>query len=180
MTYKKLSYPNNNGGLVISEIQAFRERAAKREKDKLDGERGRGLAFGNGTAFTGAGRAPAPKVNTPPNAPSGPKERVWGKQQSPAQQGFGQGPQGYNKPVSFIQGQGPNQGQSSTTKRSGPAENGNAGKTDEQLEQERKDHQRRMEDDSFRDVNPHPHFIYPNLTLSGSGKDVGKIKRGTV
>ncbi|KAF8527025.1 hypothetical protein BU17DRAFT_39978 [Hysterangium stoloniferum] len=112
--------PEAQRGLVISEIALFRERAAKREREKLKDERERG----------------------PVNAPSGPKERVWGRgqggQQQPHQpQGYGQGAQGYNKPVGFVQSQ-----------NDLPAE---SGKTDEQREQERKDARARDENESFRD-----------------------------
>jgi RNA-binding protein 25 len=136
--------PEAQRGLVISEIALFRERAAKREREKLKDERERGMAFGNTTAF-GAGRGGA--TGTPPkgpvNAPSGPKERAWGRgqgqQQTPPRQqgGHGPGAQGYSKPVGFVP-------QSETS--------GEAGKTDEQREQERKDARARDENESFRDV----------------------------
>ncbi|KAF8578960.1 hypothetical protein K439DRAFT_1416733 [Ramaria rubella] len=138
--------PEAQRGLVISEIALFRERAAKREREKLKDERERGMAFGNTTAFSGAGRGGgsslAPKG--PTNAPSGPKERVWGRPQgqqqqtSPRQQGgYGQGAQGYNKPVGFVQSQSDMPG--------------DTGKTDEQREQDRKDARARDENESFRD-----------------------------
>lgn len=128
---------------MISEIALFRERAAKREREKLKDERERGMAFGNTTAFgagRGGGSVVAPKG--PANAPSGPKERTWGRAQgqqqtSPRQGGFGQGAQGYNKAVGFVP-------QSETP--------GETGKTDEQREQDRKDARARDENESFRDV----------------------------
>jgi RNA-binding protein 25 len=102
------------------------------------------MAFGNTTAFgAGRGGGPATAPKGPANAPSGPKERVWGRPQgqqqtSPKQQGgYGQGAQGYNRPVGFVpQGETP----------------GESGKTDEQREQDRKDARARDENESFRDV----------------------------
>lgn len=130
--------PEAQRGLVISEIALFRERAAKREREKLNSERERGMAFGITSAFNGRG---APGAKGPPNAPSGPKERVWGRgqgtQQAGQQGGYGQGAQGYNKPVGFVQGQS----------------EGDGGKTDEQREQDRKEARARDENESFKDVS---------------------------
>ncbi|KIY65020.1 hypothetical protein CYLTODRAFT_424707 [Cylindrobasidium torrendii FP15055 ss-10] len=70
--------PETQRGLVISEIAQFRERAAKREREKQR------------EAIPG------------PNAPSGPKGRDWGR----PPQGFGTGPQGYHKPPGFVQAAG--------------------------------------------------------------------------
>lgn len=75
--------PETQRGLVISEIALFRERSAKREREK---------------------EMPLSAGST---APGGPKRREWGKAQealSPVQQqqGFGRGAQGYNKPVGFV------------------------------------------------------------------------------
>ncbi|KAF9232313.1 hypothetical protein BU15DRAFT_90684 [Melanogaster broomeanus] len=84
--------PETQRGLVISEIAQFRERAAKREREKVREV-----------------RESIPNILA--TAPSGPKLREWGKpqpqQSSPAtpakgQQGHGKGPQGFNKPVSFV------------------------------------------------------------------------------
>lgn len=145
--------PEAQRGLVISEIALFRERAAKREREKLKDERERGMAFGNTTAFgvgRGGGSAAAPKG--PVNVPSGPKERAWGRApgQQPApprqQGGHGQGAQGYNKPVGFV----PQNETSSET-----------GKTDEQREQDRKDARARDENESFRDVR----FLFYPLSI---------------
>lgn len=136
--------PEAQRGLVISEIALFRERAAKREREKLKDERERGMAFGNTTAFgSGRGGATATPQKGPVNAPSGPKERVWGRGQGqqptpPRQQGgHGQGAQGYGKPVGFV------------PQSEMPVE---TGKTDEQREQDRKDARARDENESFRDV----------------------------
>ncbi|KAF8230034.1 hypothetical protein L208DRAFT_1283750 [Tricholoma matsutake] len=135
--------PETQRGLVISEIAQFRERAAKREREKLRDV-----------------RDSIPMAV----APSGPKAREWGKpQQQPAQQqqsaqpavsssqppkqqGFGKGAQGYTKPVGFVKAEdgsvGDNGGRQASTK---------AAKTDEELEADRKESRRRDEEVSFRD-----------------------------
>ncbi|KAF9018967.1 hypothetical protein BDZ89DRAFT_959633 [Hymenopellis radicata] len=77
--------PETQRGLVISEIAQFRERAAKREREKM-------------------------REAMPPVTPSGPKMREWGKpqqqQSQPAPQAFGKGVQGYSKPVGFVKAGG--------------------------------------------------------------------------
>ncbi|KAF9028542.1 hypothetical protein BDZ89DRAFT_951230 [Hymenopellis radicata] len=77
--------PETQRGLVISEIALFRERAAKREREKM-------------------------REAMPPVTPSGPKMREWGKpqqqQSQPAPQAFGKGVQGYSKPVGFVKAGG--------------------------------------------------------------------------
>lgn len=75
--------PETQRGLVISEIALFRERSAKREREKMK---------------------ELPPVNV---TPAGPKQREWGKPQppdsrSPTQQAAGKGAQGYDKPVGFV------------------------------------------------------------------------------
>ncbi|KAF7289472.1 hypothetical protein HMN09_01341200 [Mycena chlorophos] len=119
--------PETQRGLVISEIAQFRERAAKREREKM-----RELQQQTISAIT----------------PSGPKLREWGRpkdepqQQQPQQQqnvptreqGMGKGAQGYNKPMEFVR---------ETAKRAAP--------TDEELEEERREGRRRDEEASFRD-----------------------------
>lgn len=137
--------PETQRGLVISEIALFRERAAKREREKMKDERDRGYSAG----AQGSG------------APSGPKQREWGKPQQPEpaqqQQGFGRGPQGYNKPVGFVREQ------------DGVSEDrhlaGKSTKTDEELEGERRDARHRDEENSFRDVSVHSrsHLIIVRL-----------------
>ena len=101
--------PETQRGLVMTEIQAFRERAAKREKEKM---------------------SELPSV-APSVLPAGPKQREWGKPQGiahspPRQKGFGNGAQGYNRPVGFV--------------REGNREEDGMGdriqKTDEELEEE--------------------------------------------
>ncbi|KAJ6544082.1 hypothetical protein B0H19DRAFT_1212448 [Mycena capillaripes] len=122
--------PETQRGLVISEIAQFRERAAKREREKM-----REL-----------------QQQQQPAVPSGPKMREWGRpkeeqpreqqqqqqQQSgaPREQGMGKGAQGYNKPVDFVREQ---------------REPKRPTQTDEELEAERKEGRRRDEEVSFRD-----------------------------
>jgi RNA-binding protein 25 len=134
--------PETQRGLVISEIAQFRERAAKREREKLRDVR-------DSIPMTGA--------------PSGPKIREWGKPQQqsaqqqqahatvsssqpPKQQGFGKGAQGYSKPVGFVKAEDGDSG--------GRHMPGKGTKTDEELEAERKESRRRDEEVSFRDVSP--------------------------
>lgn len=130
--------PETQRGLVISEIAQFRERAAKREREKLRDV-----------------RDSIPAIS---GAPSGPKVREWGKpqqqsQQSPGssqppkQQGFGKGAQGYSKPVGFVKAEDGMVGKGSLD------EDRPTGKTDEELEAERKEARRRDEEVSFRDVS---------------------------
>lgn len=115
--------PETQRGLVISEIAQFRERAAKREREKLRDVR----------------------ESIPLLVPSGPK-REWGKSQpqqvtTPSKtQATGKGPQGYSKPVGFVKAESDSTGK--------PYE---AMKTDEELEAERKETRRRDEENSFRD-----------------------------
>ena len=121
----KGSLSETQRGLVISEIAQFRERAAKREREKI-------------AEVTSA---------IPTIAPSGPRQREWGKGQGtayspPRQQGFGNGAQGYNKPVSFVK----------EGSRDGRTPESQVRKTDEELEEERKEARRREEENSFRDV----------------------------
>ncbi|KAF8837753.1 hypothetical protein BDN67DRAFT_158680 [Paxillus ammoniavirescens] len=128
--------PETQRGLVISEIAQFRERAAKREREKVREVRD---SIPNILAST----------------PSGPKLRVWGKPQSqqpsqsttPAkgQQGHGKGPQGFNKPVNFVKAEDGDAVAGASDDRSrGP-------KTDEELERDRKEARRRDEEVSFKD-----------------------------
>lgn len=123
--------PETQRGLVISEIAQFRERAAKREREKLRDV-----------------RAAVPDLSTQAS-PSGPKVREWGKSQGAAgtrgPAPLGQDPQqGFSKPVGFVKAES----------REGDDERqlpGKAAKTDEELEHERKEARRRDEDNSFRD-----------------------------
>lgn len=132
--------PETQRGLVISEIAQFRERAAKREREKLRDVRD----------------------SIPSIAPSGPKLREWGKpqgaqqsgqgaaaaSQSRKEQGFGKGAQGYSKPVGFVKADEGGAGGYDGGGRSAP---GKQTKTDEELEEERKEARRRDEEVSFRD-----------------------------
>lgn len=124
--------PETQRGLVISEIAMFRERAAKREREK-------------------AQEIPVPVISSGP--PSGPKQREWGKPQqgqyqaAPGQQGYGRGPQGYNKPVGFVRAQND---PAMEVDRLSPMKRE---KTDAELEDDRQDVRRRNEDNSFRDVS---------------------------
>lgn len=138
--------PETQRGLVISEIAQFRERAAKREREKLRDV-----------------RESIPSVT---GAPSGPKVREWGKpqqtQQSQSssqtpvkgqggQQGYGKGAQGYSKPVGFIKAEDSGAATGALDDERQLA--GKATKTDEELESERKEVRRRDEEVSFRDVS---------------------------
>ncbi|KAG6889630.1 hypothetical protein C0992_004521 [Termitomyces sp. T32_za158] len=132
--------PETQRGLVISEIAQFRERAAKREREKMRDVR----------------------ESIPHIVPSGPKVREWGKPQSQQpqspqamtstqprkEQGFGKGAQGYNKPVGFVKSEEGGAGVYEGGGRPAPAK---AAKTDEELEEERKEQRRRDEEVSFRD-----------------------------
>ena len=123
--------PETQRGLVISEIAQFRERAAKREREKM--------------------RDIKPTSITP--APSGPKVREWGKPQGtqgspPAAgvpRGFGNGAQGYQKPVPFVKA-----GSESKDDRALAGKNN---ETDLELEEERQEARRGDEEASFRDVS---------------------------
>ena len=114
----------------MTEIAQFRERAAKREREKMRDV-----------------QAAVPTILS--QAPSGPKQREWGKPQgssSPATKGFGKGAQGYSKPVGFVKegGASPSVYDRSNTGKA---------KTDEELEAERKEARRRDEENSYRDVS---------------------------
>ncbi|OJA18270.1 hypothetical protein AZE42_04994 [Rhizopogon vesiculosus] len=128
--------PETQRGLVISEIAQFRERAAKREREKMRDV-----------------RDAMPQLNP---TPSGPKVREWGKPQTPQSP---QGPPGkpsargkdagYNKPPGFVKAEdGAAALGSSNDDRSIP---GKSAKTDEELEKDRKESRRREEEVSFRD-----------------------------
>lgn len=121
----------------MTEIAQFRERAAKREREKLRDV-----------------REAVPYIL---NAPSGPK-REWGKPQGqgapPAAgkgpQGYGKGAQGYSKPVGFVK-----EGETAAPRQEEGS--GSRTKTDEELENERKEQRRRDEENSYRDVSS-PYF----------------------
>lgn len=142
--------PETQRGLVISEIAQFRERAAKREREKMrENQR-------DNPTLVPAGATP-----------SGPKVREWGKPQgiapspSPASgrgtpgapQGFGKGTQGYSKPVGFVKAEDAGGATGALGNERQLA--GKSGKTDEELEIDRKDARKREEENSFRDVSDH-------------------------
>jgi RNA-binding protein 25 len=132
--------PETQRGLVISEIAQFRERAAKREREKMGREAMEG-GLGRGGALHGSVIG----------APSGPKAREWGKQQQPQatpERGHGKAPQGYSKPVGFVRAE--NEGAASGS--FDDERMGKKAKTDEELEADRKEARKRDEDISFRDV----------------------------
>lgn len=123
--------PETQRGLVISEIAQFRERAAKREREKLRDV-----------------RAAVPNLSTLAS-PSGPKVREWGKAQGTADAreptALGSDPQqGFSKPVGFVRAGS----RERDDERQVP---GKTEKTDEELEQDRKEARRRDEENSFRD-----------------------------
>ncbi|KAJ3521934.1 hypothetical protein NMY22_g12103 [Coprinellus aureogranulatus] len=114
--------PETQRGLVMTEIAQFRERAAKREREKL--------------------RDVQASIPTLLPTPNGPKQREWGKSPSvpPAKHGPQAG-QAYSK-AGFVKGE-----EAATPQvRSTPA-----AKTDEELEAERKEARRRDEENSFKD-----------------------------
>lgn len=118
--------PETQRGLVISEIAQFRERAAKKERERQ-------------RALPATINALAPPQS--PQIPGGPNgnRREWGKPEGMGGRAFGQdAQQGYGKPVGFVK------------EASAPA---GKTKTDEEAEAERKEARRREEEDSFRDVS---------------------------
>lgn len=140
--------PETQRGLVISEIAQFRERAAKREREKM--------------------RDVRESIPVLTGIPSGPKAREWGKSQGPGQsspvnlkqQGFGKGTQGYNKPVGFVRAE--------EGSRSPDEVQSVRNKTDEELEAERKEARRREEELSFRDVSITTCFGFIGFDLGNS------------
>ena len=158
--------PEEQRGLVVSEIALFRERAAKREREKIKEDRERTLsAFGNNLGG-GLGNAP------PVNAPSGPKDR-WGRQPPSGpgrtQQGFGTGAQGYNKPVGFVKAEDGRHGSPTSPHGDG------APKTDLEMETERKEARKREEEMSFRDVSPlYSALYYLSESLSSGSGDMNR------
>ncbi|KAI0823979.1 hypothetical protein BC628DRAFT_1323698 [Trametes gibbosa] len=125
--------PETQRGLVMTEIAQFRERAAKREREKMRDV-----------------REAMPNVLA---APSGPKVREWGKPQLSGQpespqegKGFGKGLQGYSKPVGFVKaedGSGTPSGDRHLSAR--------LAKSDEELEAERREIRRKDEENSYKD-----------------------------
>lgn len=132
--------PENQRGIVLSEIAQFRERAMKKEKEKTERERlaatgSRDVGYG-GRAYGNGGPPPSGPANRP-------RERVWGKpQDGPPQQ---PGSWGQNRNPGFVRG-------SEDVPITGPDKvAGETEKTDEELERERKLARERQEEHSFRD-----------------------------
>ncbi|EIN12176.1 hypothetical protein PUNSTDRAFT_49469 [Punctularia strigosozonata HHB-11173 SS5] len=124
--------PETQRGLVISEIAQFRERAARREREKVREVRDAMPALVSGVA--GGGVAP----------PSGPKQqREWGRGGGGSAEGpgraVGAGPQSYDRPVGFVAAGDDRQ------------PGGKPQKSDEELEAERREARRKDEENSFRD-----------------------------
>lgn len=139
--------PETQRGLVISEIAQFRERAAKREREKL--------------------RDVRESIPAIVGAPSGPKVREWGKPQQASQpqtqnsgqQAFGKSAQGYSKPVGFVKAE--DNGASTGALGNDRHIAGKGAKSDEEQEAVRKEGRRRDEEVSFRDVRtPEPSEWY--------------------
>ncbi|KAI0718153.1 hypothetical protein C8T65DRAFT_639167 [Cerioporus squamosus] len=115
--------PETQRGLVMTEIAQFRERAAKREREKMRDVR---------EALPNVLAAP-PSQQAPPDP-------------APVSRGFGKGAQGYSKPVGFVKAE-----EGSRTPGSERQSSVRPGKTDEELEQERREARRRDEENSYRD-----------------------------
>ena len=129
----------------MTEIAQFRERSAKREREKM-----RDLKQG------------MPVLG----APSGPKMREWGKPQNQTQgspqpgKAVGNGSQSYDKPAGFVRaGESPVPDEGNLARK--PI------KTDEELEAERKETRRRDEEASFRDVSFQSRLFTNQLPMSG-------------
>ncbi|KAI0642936.1 hypothetical protein C8Q79DRAFT_916169 [Trametes meyenii] len=125
--------PETQRGLVMTEIAQFRERAAKREREKMRDV-----------------REAMPNVLA---APNGPKVREWGKPQASGQpdspvdaKAFGKGVQGFSKPVGFVKAE--EEGRTPVSERQSSVR---PSKTDEELEAERKEARRRDEENSYKD-----------------------------
>lgn len=119
--------PETQRGLVMTEIAQFRERAAKREREKL--------------------RDVQAAVPTILNMPSGPKQREWGKP-APAQSPQAGRGAPYGKSPGFVKA-GEDRGSTPGAEREGSVSR--SAKTDEELEAERKEARRRDEENSFKD-----------------------------
>ncbi len=152
--------PETQRGLVISEIAQFRERAAKREREKL--------------------RDVQASIPAIVGAPSGPKTREWGKPQgqtpaasSGTPKGHGKGAQGYNKPVGFVREEAANNKEDSRP-------SSHMQKTDEELEADRKEARRKDEEISFRDVRPSFGFDAHTLLTIHSVNDATNPEKETV
>ncbi|GJE92633.1 RNA-binding protein [Phanerochaete sordida] len=119
--------PETQRGLVMTEIAQFRERAAKREREKLRDV-----------------QAAVPNILS---MPSGPKQREWGKP-GPAQSPQAGRGTPFSKTPGFVKA-----GEDGTSGSGTEMENlvSRSVKTDEELEAERKEARRRDEENSFKD-----------------------------
>ena len=141
--------PETQRGLVISEIAQFRERAAKRERERVREVK---ESIPSVVGIMSLGQSGSSAASAGP--PSGPKLREWGKphhhQKGGAQDGrggFGPGTQGYNKPVGFVKAEDSGSAAGALDDKPKPI------KSDEQLEEERWVARRNDEEASFRDVS---------------------------
>ncbi|KZT51546.1 hypothetical protein CALCODRAFT_442919 [Calocera cornea HHB12733] len=138
--------PEEQRGLVMSEIAMFRERAAKKENEKRK------------QAEEAAQSASAAAIAMSPIGPPTGPGRGWGRGQPPPsgpQQGYGNGPQSYNRPVGFVRG-GDNGWQHRRPSQSGTSDQDMQSPTtversDWELEQERLEARRIQEENVFRD-----------------------------
>ncbi|EJT96562.1 hypothetical protein DACRYDRAFT_85786 [Dacryopinax primogenitus] len=138
--------PEEQRGLVMSEIAMFRDRAAKKEVEKRK------------QAEEAAQSASAAAIAMSPIGPPTGPGRGWGRGQPPPSgphQGFGTGPQSYNRPVGFVRGgdvgwqqRRPSHGGASESDLRSPS---SIEKSDWELEQERLEMRRQQEETSFRD-----------------------------
>lgn len=149
--------PETQRGLVISEIAQFRERAAKRDREKSRDVRDSMPSMG---------------------APSGPKPREWGKpldrrdSDPSVGKGFGKGAQGYSKPVGFVKADDVNAGKDPLR------EDKIVAKTDEELESERKEQRSQEEELSFKDVSGLLHLYHVLLLTDSSANAVMSQENG--
>lgn len=141
--------PENQRGLVISEIALFRERATTKRPEPGPGMRDHGGPPPLPSRSAGVGGFSG--VGAMATVPSGPKERVWGRgavknneqqhRDQPQRSGsLGNGPQGYSQAPGFVKGE------PAVAER-------DVDKTDEELERDRLAIRKREEDESFRDVS---------------------------
>jgi RNA-binding protein 25 len=152
--------PEAQRGLVISEIAMFRERAAVREREKSR-EMSRNMGNMNMPERSGSGGGGqggyGPGSGAGMQGQNGRPQREWGRPQGDSRGAVGGGPQGYDRAPGFVKSEnGANAGAGASGSNSAAAQ-----KTDEQLEEDRKDQRRRDEESSFRDVSQI--FIFKGL-----------------
>jgi RNA-binding protein 25 len=162
--------PEESRGLITREIAFFRERAAKKEADRMqqEQERERNNSFernsgsfasqgGRGAFGAGRGRTGSPQVNN---------QRY--NQAAHAQGSPTSDPQGYNKPVGFVR----------AGERAGSPPRGYQA-TDEEFESQRQERRKREAEMAYRDVR-HDSIPFSSLCIllthrQYSASDVGKI-----